>query len=127
MKSNQDQVNYFLFHAAAICYFTLYKELPYQSCVSRQFITALVSIPPHKFVLPSCLYYRLREIKNYDFRVDPYDITSILNFIQIRPAVLELNHANRQTDVVSFICVHSVRGVQRTRNSINGAGVAQSL
>jgi hypothetical protein len=30
--------------------------------------------------------------------VDPNGITSIPNYIQIRPAVLELNHMDRQTD-----------------------------
>jgi hypothetical protein len=59
---------------------------------------ALVSISPHKFVRPPCLYYRLHETEKYDFRVDPNGIISISNFIQIRPAVLELNHADRQTD-----------------------------
>jgi hypothetical protein len=59
---------------------------------------ALVSVPPHVFVLSPCWYYRLHEIKKYDFRVDPDGIMSIPNFIQICPAVLELNHADRRTD-----------------------------
>jgi hypothetical protein len=50
----------------------------------------------------------------YGFSVVPNGITSITNFIQIRPAVLELNHADRQTDVISPICVHFIHIVQRT-------------
>jgi hypothetical protein len=76
---------------------------------------ALVSIPPHKFVHQPCWYYRLQEIEKYDFRVDSNGITSIPNFIQICPAVLELNHADRQTDMASPICVHFMHGMQRTR------------
>jgi hypothetical protein len=64
---------------------------------------ALVSIPPHKFVCPSCWYYLLQEIEKYDFRGDPNGITSIPNFTQIRPAVLELNRMDRQTDMTSSI------------------------
>jgi hypothetical protein len=55
-------------------------------------------MPPHNFVRPPCWYYRLQEIEKHDFRADPYGITSILNFIQIHPAVLKLNHADRRTD-----------------------------
>jgi hypothetical protein len=59
---------------------------------------ALVSIPSHKFVLSPCWYYLLQEIKKYDFRVHCSGITSIPNYIQIRPAVIELNHSDRRTD-----------------------------
>jgi hypothetical protein len=72
-----------------------------------------VLIPPHKFVRPPCWYYRLKGIIKYDFRVGPNGITSIPNTIQIRPAVLELNHADRQTDMVSPLCVNFVHIVQR--------------
>jgi hypothetical protein len=59
----------------------------------------LVSIPPHKFVCLPCWYYQLLEIEKYNFRVHLKVITSIPNFIQIRPAVLELNHMDiRWTD-----------------------------
>jgi hypothetical protein len=73
----------------------------------------LVSIPPHKFVHPPCWYYRLEKIVKYDFRVVPNCITSIPNFIQIRPVVLELNHVNRHTDRTSPICVHFMHIMQR--------------
>jgi hypothetical protein len=43
------------------------------------------------------LILRLQKIEKYDFRLDSDDATSILNCIQIRPAVLELNHADTQT------------------------------
>jgi hypothetical protein len=59
---------------------------------------ALVLTPLHKFVSPPCWYYRLEEIIKHDFRVVRNCITSIPNFIQIRPAVLELNHADRKAD-----------------------------
>jgi hypothetical protein len=47
------------------------------------------------------------EIKKYDFLVDPNGIMSIPNFIQIWPAVLELNQADIQADMVSYICMYS--------------------
>jgi hypothetical protein len=61
-------------------------------------LVALMSTPTQKFVLLPHWYYRLYKIENYDFRVVPNGITSTLNFIQIHPAVLDLNHAGRQTD-----------------------------
>jgi hypothetical protein len=45
--------------------------------------------------------------KKYDFRVHSSGITSIPNFIQICRAVLQLNHADRQTDMTSTVCVIS--------------------
>jgi hypothetical protein len=62
---------------------------PTVACVS------LVSIPSHKFVRPPCWYYQLQDTKEHEFRVVSNDITSIPNFIQISPAVLEVNHADR--------------------------------
>jgi hypothetical protein len=56
-------------------------------------------------------------MKQYEFRVVSSGIMSIPNFIQIRPAVLELNHADRQTDMASPICVHFVYIVQRTHTT----------
>jgi hypothetical protein len=78
---------------------------------------ALVSTPPHKFVRPPCWYYGLQKIEKYFFRVVPNGITSVLNFIQIHPAALELNQAVRQTDMTSPICVHFMHIVQRTHNN----------
>jgi hypothetical protein len=40
----------------------------------------------------------LKEIGKYNFKVFPNGIMSIPNFIQIHPAAVELNHADRQTD-----------------------------
>jgi hypothetical protein len=42
---------------------------------------------------------------------------SMPNFIQIHPFILELNHANRQTDMTSVICVNFVCIMQRTHNN----------
>jgi hypothetical protein len=39
---------------------------------------------------------------------------SISDFIRIRPAVLELKHANRRTDMTSPVCVHVMHIVQGT-------------
>jgi hypothetical protein len=36
-----------------------------------------------------------RKLKN-DFMVDPNSITSIPNFIRIRPSILEFNYADKQ-------------------------------
>jgi hypothetical protein len=64
-----------------------------------------VSIPPHKFVRPPCWYYLLKEIENYDFRVFPNGITSIPDFIQVRPDVFLLNHTetDRHDRLSAFI------------------------
>jgi hypothetical protein len=90
------------------CYFTFYKELLFESVLFfRKSFTihhsmallqvALMLIPPHKFVRPPCCYYLLHKIEKYNFRLVPNGITLMPNFIQICPAVLELNHADRQT------------------------------
>jgi hypothetical protein len=90
-------------------YFTLYKELLFKSFVFSKNLfppihhcmallqLELVSIPPHKFVCPPFCYYWWKEIEKYDFRVFPCGIMSVPNFIQIRLAVFELDHADRQT------------------------------
>jgi hypothetical protein len=78
---------------------------------------ALVSIPPRKFVLSPCWYYRLQEIEKYDFSVVPNGITSIPNLIQIRSAVLKLNHAYGKTDTTSPICVNFMHIEQGTNNN----------
>jgi hypothetical protein len=56
--------------------------------------------PTSQFLRPPCWYYRSEKIEKYDFRVAPNGIMSIPNFIQIFPAVLQLNHADRQTGPV---------------------------
>jgi hypothetical protein len=86
---------------------------------------ALVSIPPHKFVGPPCWYYRLQKIEKYDIGVFPNGITSKLNFIQIRPAVLEFNHSDRQTDMTSPMRVHFMRIVQWTHRKSDEQKVTQ--
>jgi hypothetical protein len=40
----------------------------------------------------------MQEIENYEFRVDAKVVVSVPHLIQSRPAVLDLNHADRQTD-----------------------------
>jgi hypothetical protein len=57
-----------------------------------------------------------RKLKKQNFRVDPNGINSTPDFIQIRPVVLEFNHADRQTDkkTASPICGHLMRIVQET-------------
>jgi hypothetical protein len=52
----------------------------------------------------------------YDFRVASNHTISVPNFIIICPVVQEPNHADRQVDMASSMCVHSVRIVQRTYN-----------
>jgi hypothetical protein len=110
--------------------FYIFKELLYQSfvfsetmhCVAHHCMAllqvALVSIPHQKFVHPPCWYYPLYKMKKHDFRVVPNGITSILNFIQIRPAVLELNHADRQTDMTSLTCAHFMHIEKWSHNNV---------
>jgi hypothetical protein len=45
----------------------------------------------------------LKEIKNYGFRVEFNGITFISKLIRIYPAVLQLKHADFQTDMTIFI------------------------
>jgi hypothetical protein len=90
-----------------LLFYTMQRITPPKFYIFRKSITihhctallqvALVSIPPHKFVRPPCWYYQLREIVKYDFRVVPNGITVMPNFTQIRQAVLELNHVDRET------------------------------
>jgi hypothetical protein len=108
-------------------YFTLYEELIqsfvfsinlYHTSLYGPIASGAVSIPPDKFLRPPCWYYRLKEIENYDFRAVPNGIMSILNFIQIRPAVIELNHTDGQTNMTSPKCVNLMHIVQRTHNDV---------
>jgi hypothetical protein len=95
----------FFFHATTMLFYTVQRITFPKFCIFQKFITvhhhmallqvALVSIPPHKFIRPPCWYYQLQEIVKYDFWVVPNGITSIPNFIQIHPVVLELNHVDR--------------------------------
>jgi hypothetical protein len=116
-------VEYF-FHAAAMLLFYIIQRITIPKvCIFRKSITinhcmallqvALLSITSHKFVRLPCWHYRLYEIEKLDFRVVPDGITSMPNFIQIRLAVLDLNHADRQTDMISHICVHFMHIVER--------------
>jgi hypothetical protein len=98
------------FHAAAMLLFHIIQRITVPKfCIFRKSISihpymsllqvALVSIPTYTFVRPPCSYYRLYETENHDFRVDLNGISSTPNLIQIRLAVLGLNHASdRQTD-----------------------------
>jgi hypothetical protein len=81
---------------------------------------APVSTPLHKFVRPPCWYYRLEEIVKYNLRVVPNCITSIPNFIQIRPAVLELNHADRQTWPALYAFISCTSCKERMKTNIHG-------
>jgi hypothetical protein len=131
--SNSGQVKTFAFSFMQLpCYyFTYNKELICTKiCIFRKSTihyciallqVALVSTPPHKFVRPPCWYYRLYEIEEYDFRVVLNGMTSIPNFIQIRPAVLYLNHEDWQTNkqpwpvLYAFISCTSCRERIKTR------------
>jgi hypothetical protein len=50
------------------------------------------------FVWPPHWYYSLQEIVKYNFGVVPNGVKSIPNIIQVPPAVLEFNHADRPTE-----------------------------
>lgn len=59
-----------------------------------QMLLVSTPLPPSSshFVRPLYWYYGLYEIEKYDFIVVLGGITTIPNLIEIRPAVLELNH-----------------------------------
>jgi hypothetical protein len=59
-----------------------------------------VITPPHDFKQPPCLYYQEKEVKEYEFGVVTYGITSIPNFINFRPAILQLFNASRRASIV---------------------------
>lgn len=69
---------------------TKYKELYIKFCILLKPViilqVALASITLHK-------YY-----EKYEFRIVPSDITPMPNFIQIHPAILQVNIAGGQTD-----------------------------
>jgi hypothetical protein len=50
-----------------------------------------------QFRSSAMLVLRLWEIEKYDMRIDFNGTTSIPHFIQIHPAVVELNHADSET------------------------------
>jgi hypothetical protein len=64
-------------------FFNWHKSIPtsHKACSSAMLVLSIVG-----------------NFKKYDFGVVPNGIMPIPNFIQIRPAVLEFNHANRRTD-----------------------------
>jgi hypothetical protein len=76
----------------------------------------LLSIRPYKFVRPPYWYYLFLEIQVYGSGVVPNGRTSIPSFIQFRPAVFQLNHTDRQTEMTKPICVNFVQG---TYNNVN--------
>jgi hypothetical protein len=51
------------------------------------------------------------------YRVSPHGITSLPNFIQIYPADLELNHADRQTG--QSACIHFLQFMQWPRKKLS--------
>jgi hypothetical protein len=118
------------FHTAAMLLFYIIQGITAPKfCIFRKSITthhcmvrlqvALVSIPPHKLVRLPCCYYPLYEIEEYDFRAIPNGITSVQHFIQICPAVLEFNHADRQTRPVLHTFISYTHTAQRTHDNCN--------
>jgi hypothetical protein len=94
-------------HLLKLCIFR--KSITMYHCMALLQV-ALVSIPPHKFVCPPCLYYWSQEIVKHDFRVVPNGITSRPNFIQICPAVLKLIMTTDKHDqpyIRSFLAHHA--------------------
>jgi hypothetical protein len=71
---------------------------------------ALVSLTPNKFMHPLCWYYRLYEIRYFDFGVATcIPSTSVLQFS---------SYMYGRTDTISCTCVNFVRGiVQATHNN----------
>lgn len=69
---------------------------------------AFVCIPFHKFVPPQCWHYEFRKFGKHKNRVASNGTTPILNFNQIRPAVLNMNHTDRQTDRQTRAALHEI-------------------
>lgn len=78
---------------------TKYKELYIKFCILLKPViilqVALASITLHK-------YY-----EKYEFRIVSSDITPMPNFIQIHPAILAVNLADRQTDEPYMRSIHA--------------------
>jgi hypothetical protein len=55
-----------------------------------QIITATCVIinQPHKFQHPSWWYYRVYDIRNYEFPVVTHSMMSITNFVNFHPGIL---------------------------------------
>jgi hypothetical protein len=99
MGSNPFQFNLF-FACTAILLYVIHcvffqKSVIVHHCMTRLQV-ALVLTTSHKFVLLPCWYYRMYEVKTYDFRLDRTGVTAVPNSIQIRRAVLELNPACKE-------------------------------
>jgi hypothetical protein len=129
MRSNPNEVKKFVScsrHVVILHYTKNYetkvvyfpKSITLHHCMALLQV-ALVSNLPHKFVRPPFWCYRSKEIKKYDFRVDPNGIMFIQSFIQIRPAVLDLNHADRQTGQPYMVSLRA--HVQRMHNNEQAA------
>jgi hypothetical protein len=86
------------------CYFTLLREFLYfpnnYNLTPLYGPTASGAIvkSTSQFPSPAMLVSLTAGIRKYGSRIYPNGITSIPNFIQIRPSLLELNIADRQTD-----------------------------
>jgi hypothetical protein len=60
----------------------------------------VIFVPPHNFEHSSRWLHQLSEIKKYEFGVVCPGMTSIPNFMKIRPAVLQLLNAYMRISVV---------------------------
>jgi predicted GNAT family acetyltransferase len=84
----------------------------------HDFILKGENVVPNSQVYPSCSYYRLQAIKNYEFWVASNGVCSCNN--KIWQKVLEKHdgrQADRQTYTIIPVCVHFMHITQRTHNN----------
>jgi hypothetical protein len=110
MGSYPGQANFFHFLHLTCYYFTLYNDSLYKFLYFLKIckhvilhvciVSGAIIYPTSEFRWSAILvffYYRLWESEKYDFSVHLNVIRFIPNFIQIRIAVLDLNHTDWQT------------------------------
>jgi hypothetical protein len=111
----------------ACYYFTFCREL-LQTRLSFEFSENLTYDPivsgarvdsTSKVCSSAMLVYRFVRIEKCYLRVEPNFITSIRNFIQIGPAVLELNNADRHGSACTLLFqAHRARNAQQMNKSM---------
>jgi hypothetical protein len=66
--------------------------------VYRILVAMIAPLPPRQFMHPLCWYYRFQKIRSCEFVVACVCITSVWNFVKLRPVALKLKLADIRTD-----------------------------
>jgi hypothetical protein len=70
--------------------------LCHRSQLYRRIMANVIIIPPREFENPLRLYYAVQEVRKYVLRVVTYGIASEPNFMNFRPAILQLLNLYRR-------------------------------